>query len=83
MISKIFSRSTIITVVIVVLVAFAAGLAFGLSPALKAEAANTTNVSYLWVDLNGDGQVDLLVSGEVVFNTGFLALTPTAEPVTK
>jgi hypothetical protein len=35
-----------------------------------------TEVTNVFVDVNGDGAVDLLVSGEVVFNTTPLAPTP-------
>ena len=65
-------------IVIVVAVGLSAGLIAGAAMAvLEAGPATTQSVERIFIDLDGDGDVDLLVSGEVIFN---VPLSPTPSP---
>lgn len=59
---------------LIVLVALAVGTYVGAS-AFSTEP-NAIPVSNLFVDIDGNGQLDLLVTGEVILNSGSAPLAP-------
>jgi hypothetical protein len=58
----------VLIMVILVLMALMAGVYFGTSQATL--SMQTTHASQVFIDLDGNGQMDLLVSGEVIMNQG-------------
>jgi hypothetical protein len=63
--------------IIIILVALAAGVYVG-AQAFSTQPQSIP-VSNLFVDIDGNGQLDLIVSGEVILNSGSAPLAPVGQ----
>jgi hypothetical protein len=67
----------VLIMVILVLMALMAGIYFGTSQATL--SMQTTHASQVFIDI--DGQLDLLVSGEVIMNQGPFVPSPSSQTI--
>jgi hypothetical protein len=69
----------VLIMVILVLMALMAGIYFGTSQATL--SMQTTHAQQVFLDIDGNGQLDLLVSGEVIMNQGPFVPSPSSQTI--